>query len=423
MNRTRLLILATSAVTLLISACSQPQDFTEPEVTPQYGTSNFDSASLVASNEAGYLYTLGTINYDYENAAGVLKRFDTSGKELWSRKLTPSPHNSCSYPCEARNFGLSVDTAGNVYALHGSKDEPDEHVEFNAWLSKFSPSGTLLWKVTIYGDGGFGGSSNLGGSTAMVTTAAGETFIAYDFTKVVSGDGGFEYVSSFHLAKFGASGKKLFDKSLAIDYPSDAAITKNGLLCLVGGGEVAKYSNTDTLLWKRSLPIRPYSSHQQIAVGNAKVYVSTDTNERFGSENHSIAFYRYTTSGTKVWERTLTKPSGSDKIELSGLSADAEGNVHLAGVIDGNKFTLSDPAGNTAGDFFVRKYTPLGNSAWTYAPKLPSTYEFANNVSAGDSGRVYVVGETNAKVNGKNYGHTDAFLIRLDTSGKKVWSR
>lgn len=420
MNRTRLLILATFTVAMLISACSQPQNFTEPEVTPQYGTSSLDSASLVASNEAGYLYTLGTINYDYEDSEGVLKRFDTSGKELWSRKLKPSPYDSCSYPCEAQNFGLSVDTTGNVYALHGSKDEPSEHVERKAWLSKLSTSGTLLWKVTIYGDDGFGGIDNLGGSTAMVTTAAGETFVAYDFTKVVSGDSGFEYISSFHLAKFSASGKKLFDKSLAIDYPSDAAITKNGLLYLVGGGEMAKYSNTGTLLWKRSLSRR--GSHQQIAVGNAKVYVSTDTNERFGSENHSIALYRYTTSGTKVWERTLTKPSESDKIELSGLSADAEGNVHLVGVTDGNKTTFGD-TGNAAGDFFVRKYTFLGDSAWTYAPKLPSTYEFVNDVSAGDSGRVYVVGETNAKVNGKNYGYTDAFLIRLDTSGKKVWSR
>ncbi len=423
MNRTRLLILATSAVTLLISACSQPQDLTEPEVTPQYGTSDFDSASLVASNEAGYVYTLGTIDDESEEySEGVLKRFDTSGKELWSHKLNTSPYNFCSTHCEARNFGLSVDTAGNVYALHGLKDEPSEHVERKAWLSKLSTSGTLLWKVTIYGDDGFGGIDNLGGSTAMVTTAEGETFVAYTLRKVVYGDGSFDYSSSFHLAKFSASGKKLFDKSLAIDYPSDAAITKNGLLYLVGGGEVAKYSNTGTLLWKRSLPIKPYSSHQQIAVGNAKVYVSTNTNERFGSENHSIALYRYTTSGTKVWERTLTKPSGSDKIELSGLSADAEGNVHLVGVTDGYKITFGD-TGNAAGDFFVRKYTPLGNSAWTYAPKLPSTNEFANNVSAGDSGRVYVVGETNAKVNGKNYGHTDAFLIRLDTSGKKVWSR
>lgn len=405
MNRTRLLILATSAVTLLISACSQPQDSPEPEVTPQYGTSDFDSASLVASNEVGYVYTLGTIDDDSEEySEGVLKRFDTSGKELWSHKLE---YNFCSTHCEARNFGLSVDTAGNVYALHGKKDEPSEHVEIKAWLSKFSPSGTLLWKVTIYGDDGFGGIDNLGGRTVMVTTAAGETFIAYDFTKVVYGDGSFDYSSSFHLAKFSASGKKLFDKSLAIDYPKDAAITKDGLLYLVGGGEMAKYSNTGTLLWKRSLPKR--GSYQQIAVGNAKVYVSTNTNERFGSENHSIALYRYTTSGTKVWERTLTKPSGSDNIELSGLSADAEGNVHISG--------------NTAGDFFVRKYTPLGNSAWTYAPKLPSTYEFANDVSAGDSGRVYVVGETNGKVNSKNYGYTDAFLIRLDTAGKKVWSR
>lgn len=81
--------------------------------------------------------------------------------------------------------------------------------------------------------------------------------------------------------------------------------------------------------------------------------------------------------------------------------------------------THNDPPGN----LFGRKYTPSGSVVWTYTPNLQGTQEIAFDVSAADSGKVYLVDHTTGKVNGINRGQEDAFLLRLDTTGKRVWSR
>lgn len=66
---------------------------------------------------------------------------------------------------------------------------------------------------------------------------------------------------------------------------------------------------------------------------------------------------------------------------------------------------------------------PSGSISWTYSSNLPNNFEFANDVSAADTGKVYLAGATDGKVNGRNNGGLDAFLLRLDSTGKKVWAR
>lgn len=99
---------------------------------------------------------------------------------------------------------------------------------------------------------------------------------------------------------------------------------------------------------------------------------------------------------------------------MRGLSADASGNAYLTG-------ETTDT--NLNKDLFARKYTPSGGVAWTYKPVLLGSQEVANDVSAADSSKVYLVGTTNGKVNGTNKGGNDAFLIRLNGQGGKAWSR
>jgi len=91
------------------------------------------------------------------------------------------------------------------------------------------------------------------------------------------------------------------------------------------------------------------------------------------------------------------------------------GSVYLVG--------LTDPERDDTTDLFARKYTPSGSVAWTYQAHLPRTYETAYGVSARSREEVYVSGATDGKVNGENYGGEDAFLLRLDGQGRKVWSR
>ena len=53
-------LLVASILAVFISACNTPADIRAP-LEPQYGTALEDVGSRVATNEAGQLYTLGTI--------------------------------------------------------------------------------------------------------------------------------------------------------------------------------------------------------------------------------------------------------------------------------------------------------------------------------------------------------------------------
>lgn len=411
MKHARSLLLAASTLALFISACSQPADIQTPNLAPQYGTALEDFGSLVATNEAGQLYTLGSVR-DYDNEMQynmydepVLKRFDASGNERWSRKLGVQC-NGLNDLCSTLNYGLGTDMAGNSYALYG-RSYDIEGSAYDATLKKFSPSGTLLWTRPLYKQF----EVNLEDEMTMATSAKGETFVAYRYSNL--NDENSSRPTTLHLVKYSTGGQKVFDKPLVIDKPSDAAVAGDGSLYVVGTGEVAKYSSAGAFLWQRALPQVPSSEGEQVAVSGSHVYVSVNTDSGYEATGGKslIALYKYTGGGAPVWQRSITP---ANLALMHGLSADASGNVYLSGEkIDGS-FNH---------DLFARKYTPSGGVAWTYTPALPGTLEVANDISAADSGKLYLVGFTDGKVNGKNYGREDAFLIRLDTAGQRVWSR
>lgn len=204
MKHTRPLFLAASTLALLISACSQPAEIQTPELAPQYGTVLEDYGSLVAANEAGHLYTLGKIR-DYDDDLQynmydepVLKRFDTSGKELWSRKLGVQC-NGLNDLCGALNYGLGTDVRGNSYALYGRYYDI-EGLAYEATLKKFSPLGTLLWARPLYKQF----EVTLEDEMTMATSAKGETFIAYRYSNL--NDEVSPRPTTLHLIKYSTGG-------------------------------------------------------------------------------------------------------------------------------------------------------------------------------------------------------------------------
>lgn len=363
----RTLILAAVALASLLSSCTQTSTSSrQHELETQYGTPHNDSVSFVITNENGHLYTWGDTYYDEDvSAEMVLKRFSPSGQELWSYGF-----GDCGSQCSVIATGAGIDTAGNAYLLETASGAD---VDAYATLYKVGPEGKLLWSQGV--------------SLGVVTTSAtGETFLA-------SGDQ--------RLIKYGSGGELLFDKPLAVP-ADDLAVAGDGSLYTFGDAKVAKYSSAGMLLWQRSVPLA-FTYPNQIAVGGNSVYLSSGS-----SNSAAIRLYKYSFGGTLVWQRSITPIK---EAYASDLSADAWDNVYLTG------------ATNADYDFFTRKYTHWGGVAWTYKPNLRGTTELATGVSAADSGKVYVVGMTNGNVNGKNFGGQDAFLLRLGTRGKKVWSR
>lgn len=412
MKHARPLLLAVSTLALFISACSQSDDLTAPALEPQYGTALEDAAEHVVANEAGHVFTFGTIkSYDLTYQEPVLKRFDASGRQLWSRKLG----EQCSsqegvYGCDVYVFNLATDSIGNSYVLYGAQTSSESYGNLDVTLRKYSPVGNLQWTRPIVKRGGVSREDGL----TMAASAKGEVYIAYEISSYDESRNP-RYTVARHLLKFNTRGEKLFDRSHNIQWLHDAAVGGDGSVYVLGvpylktDMHLTKYSSGGTLLWQRALP--NYDDH--LAVSGNSIYT---LNER---TPHTLS--KYATNGNPVWKRSIAPVGHKYEFDLHGLSADVTGNVYLAGTtnIDGT-YDVEGGAGDA--DLFVRKYTASGKVAWTYNPDRSPTGEIAYDVSAGDSDKVYVAGIID--VNGRTYyGGLDAFLLRLDTAGKRVWSR
>lgn len=412
MKNVRPLLLAASTLALLISACSQtPANSDTPALEQQYGTSENDVAERVAVNSRGFLYTLGQ-SYDTKSPGdigyteSILTRFDRSGKTLWTR----SSGNYCgglSDYCGVLSHGLGVDTPGNSYIFTAPYyDEGDSYDIHSGVLKKHDTAGTLKWSRLVY-------TRNAESYAAMTTNPKGETYVAFAYRDAY---GELDEPTTARLRKYSASGQQLWDVPLSVKKPTGIAVSTSGNVFIVGFDHLAKYGAGSVRIWTRpldevfdgDLPVFDVGAPLIAISGTNAIYIAN----RFGT--HSL--YRYDASGAQVWSKRVRLPEQS---EVNGLSTDTSGNVYLAGELD---LTPDDDTDN-ADDYFVRKYASSGSAIWTSTKKLPNTDEVANGVATYDSGEIYTVGSTNATVNGKNLGKNDAFLLRLDARGRKVWSR
>lgn len=72
----------------------------------------------------------------------------------------------------------------------------------------------------------------------------------------------------------------------------------------------------------------------------------------------------------------------------------------------------------------VNKYSPSGISVWSRVfNKNRAGMDSSTAIAAFAENELYLVGTTANGVNGQNAGGSDAFLMRLNAEGNKVWSR
>ena len=112
---------------------------------------------------------------------------------------------------------------------------------------------------------------------------------------------------------------------------------------------------------------------------------------------------------------------GSTETDASeSVAVDAFGNIYISG------WTFGDFDGETNGgniDAFLTKYDSSGAKQWTQL--IGSTWlDRGTSVAVDTSGNVFISGYTGNDLDGNtNAGQGDAFLIKYDTSGTKLWTR
>jgi len=108
--------------------------------------------------------------------------------------------------------------------------------------------------------------------------------------------------------------------------------------------------------------------------------------------------------------------------EGSGIARDVDGNLYIVG----NTYGLMSAASNSnAGysDVFVTKYDKTG--LWQWSSQLGTAGpDFGYGITVDSRGNAYVTGGTPTGLDGNtSNGGVDAFVVKFDTDGRKLWTR
>lgn len=135
-----------------------------------------------------------------------------------------------------------------------------------------------------------------------------------------------------------------------------------------------------------------------------------------------VVLTKFDSSGTLLWTRQ-TGVIGSSSAE--GVAVDSNDNVYIVGtILTGYNTSGLDGNINAGGnDIFLIKYDAFGNKQWS--KQMGSTRDdYARGIALNKSGYIYITGFTSGGLDGNtNTGAIDAFLIKLDATGTKLWTK
>lgn len=169
--------------------------------TKEFGSANNDLAYGITVDNANNLYLTGFTNGDLGGREtgkydSWVAKYDLDGNNLWLETLNSDTQ---SY---SRN--VAVDSNGNVY-LTGIEEEGD-NTSFDAFLAKYSPEGSLVWKQQL------ASSDKWDSSYAVAVDNSGKIYIS----GYTAGTLAEENAGSFDawVAQYDSNGTKLWTRQL-----------------------------------------------------------------------------------------------------------------------------------------------------------------------------------------------------------------
>jgi Beta-propeller repeat len=333
---------------------------------------------------------------------------------------------------------IATDTSGRVFVtgmtdgLIGATPDagPGPHGNGDFFLAEFRPSGLVFWldtQGTTTPDQALGAAADLTGRYVAGLTYGN----LHGATNAGDGD--------MFVAKFGLFGGVLWSRLLgtnALDLANDMAIRGSSMFVAgttrgsldgnvsAGGsdGFLVKFDTNGIKQWTRQFGTTGTDTGVAVAVDSAgNAYVAGTTAQGLDGNPHAgntdVFVVKYDGGGGKVWTRQLGTSGHED---AKGIAADASGNVYVVGDTEGS---LDGQANAGSYDAFVTRYGPTGAKHWT---RLFGTtgLDVAKGVCVDPFGEAYVTGRANGGLDGQvGKGGTDAFLVKFNAVGAKVWTR
>ncbi len=414
----RFCFLLTALATL--AACSQVQPPGQSPVAdagtslePQtLGTAADDiGKELAISSRIGAIYVAGITkgSLDFPNQGGndiYIRRYKQNKTIVWKRQIASSANDIVK--------DIAADPSGQLYVagLQGN----------TCFHSKYAANGRLLWKHT------FSSCS----SEVMAVDTVGNIYWSRSHER---------YSDVSELYKYNSRGKQVYSTVIGSGYGDESIIETIAFdgsgYAYVSVAEAEYYFYNWSYIQKvsptgASLPgffSATYSADIRLRdmeiVGNT-LYVGgyedlygppdeSGENESAPYLGSDIYVAKYNVFGTLSWQRTFG--TGARDIGTT-ITADTAGNVYVVGVTRGNL-----AARNAGGDDIVaRKLSVSGSTLWTKQFGSAS-FDQVDDVIAYSSSELYLTGTTlGALESGTHHGRKDAFLLRRNGSGNKVWT-
>ncbi len=367
----------------------------------RFGNHYWLAARSLATDASGNVFMTGAFWYSIDFGSGpltsagdediFLAKYDASGKPLWSKRFGSTWWDEGN--------SLATDADGNIYVtgyFFGSVDfgggPLTGPVSQDIFLAKFDTNGNHLWSKRF-------GSTGMDEGNSLAIDAAGNVYLTGNFYYAVDFGGGPLGGNAgrydIFLAKYDSSGNHLWSRSFGSagdDYGYALATDPSGSVTMTG-------------IIQGSVDFG----------GGGLVYAGSD----------DIFLAKYDASGKHLW----SKSCGSTGYDAGrSLATDREGNIFLAGVIQGSVDLGGGPL-TSAGenDIFLARYDANGNHSWS--KRFGSTGDdYAFSIATDPSDTVFVTGRFEDRIDFgggalTSAGGDDIFLARYAANGNHLWSK
>lgn len=288
-----------------------------------------------------------------------------------------------------------------------------------AYLYRYDPSGILLEPITPPYCCGYWYSYLRG----VATDAAGSMYMV--------GDASAYKTSYVYIIKYNADGTLAWLKKL-----SEAANTSGDPTRVRANAVATDAKGNSYLMFTKSyypyqfyaVYVRKYSARGGLSweksVGGGSPYdftrptMTVDGQGNVYAITHSNLISKYDTRGNFLWSGMSNPPSPNPPI--SGVTTDANGYAYVVGTTNASL----EGTNQGAFDAYLRKYDNNGQVLWTRQFGTSGS-DWANAVTADISGNIYVTGSTQGSLqpNVTNKGDYDAYVRKYDTNGNALQTK
>ncbi|GAB4496475.1 MAG: hypothetical protein OHK0019_28210 [Saprospiraceae bacterium] len=270
------------------------------------GSANgIDAAVAIKSDASGNVYVTG---YSQSSGTGydiVTLKYNAQGVQQWAKVFEGG--NSGANKDDI-GYDLAVDIAGNVYVVGSSY--PAGGAQTDGVAIKYSPAGTLLWKINI------NESANYPEITNIITINT--------LGNVVVTEGIYTVEGGYLVIELNPSNGAVIKKYNIYTFPP-------GLFPVIGSPDDLALDNNNNMY--------VVSSANQLGLGLYEVHT---------------AKFAYGGSGTRAWD-SYNQVTGSATITGVGIDIDAALNIYV----------LSDYHNGNSHYFHLKKYNTSGATQWS----------------------------------------------------------